>query len=486
MQLSNIKRTTVATSVLVDKPAIIMFMPSSQEKIWNSIYSTGLLLNNAKGIVVPNKIVKIFKKPFNGKIHFLEMKKRLMEMKKVTKKLPVLASINFDKDEHKLAEKQDSPLHKRKLYYFYDLTLLQNSIEFFQAKFPERKLYTIFLDEIQNTYKNLKENSPNKDIKIIFHIQSQEDFFFKFIMDIRRISTLMKKELSEQKFFDGFAFAAVGKVLIPIFEYNEKNEFTPNMPMIKRIEKYLENEELANDISGTPAISDEHPEDSEEIAAVPNESLASKIVNTLTNPEDLLQPKKMNFIEKGQLMPDKIPPIFKPLTLQATTKDEGEDINIQLDPAALSKVMKYYKISNPDVVANTKAALDNYIKENGRPSKETAEMLVLKAVHKTIHGDDKVKDEYIANPNLLFDKLKNINVFSVPLNFPDTENKFPFNFNDVVGLKSTTGTHRQIYEFETTIHENIEKVFKTLENMPMHPIKVNDIKYDYIDNDNNR
>ena len=118
MQLSNIKRTTVATSILVDKPAIIMFMPSSEEKIWNSIYSTGLLLNNAKGIVVPNKITKIFKKPFNGKIHFLEMKKRLMEMKKVTKKLPVLASINFDKDEQKIAEKQDSPLHKRKLYYF--------------------------------------------------------------------------------------------------------------------------------------------------------------------------------------------------------------------------------------------------------------------------------------------------------------------------------------------------------------------------------
>ena len=35
------------------------------------------------------------------------------------------------------------------------------------------------------------------------------------------------------------------------------------------------------------------------------------------------------------------------------------------------------------------------------------------------------------------------------------------------------------------IHENIEKVFKTLENQT-HPIKVKKISYDYVDNDINR
>lgn len=471
-------------SILVDKSSTILILPSQTEKIWNSVYNLGFLLNNCRGIVVPNKIFKIFKKPFNNRLHYLEMRKRMVEMKNVTKKIQVLASVNFETSELKIKEKTTALSQPQKSYFFYDASYLQNIIEYFRPKLPERKLLELIIDELQQSYKKLKENSPLKDVRIVFDIKTKDDFFYNFLVDIRRYSALFRKTLDSAKFFDGYALVSAGEYIFPILEYDEDGKFLPIIPMVSRLEELITGDEEAAQINGSQAISNNEISPEDENKVIPNESIISKIVDTLNDPSKLFNDKK-NFIPKGQVMPEKTPPAIKPLTLDA--KSENGEISIELDSKTLNKIMKYYKVTNPDIIANTKAAIDNYIKETGNlPSKTNAEMLVMKAVAKSIHGTDDISDEYLANPNLLFDKLKSINVFSMPLDFPKDNKSFPFEFKDIVTLKSVTGQHRQHYEFAEAIHENIEKVFKTLEEQPLHPIKVNNISYEYVDTDSDR
>ena len=94
MQLSNnLKRTTIGKNVLVDDNVVVIVVPSLSRKIWNSVYQTPFLMSNCKGIVIPNRIFKINKKPFNGRIHYLEAKKNFVELKNVIKKIPVVGSL---------------------------------------------------------------------------------------------------------------------------------------------------------------------------------------------------------------------------------------------------------------------------------------------------------------------------------------------------------------------------------------------------------
>ena len=115
MQLSSLRKLTIGKSVLVDEPTIIMFFPSSFEKVWKSIYSTAFLLSNCRGVIVPNK--NIFfnnKKLLKGKVHFLEMKKQMLELKNVTKKLRVLPSIKAD---NKVELEKSSSVSKGNKFY---------------------------------------------------------------------------------------------------------------------------------------------------------------------------------------------------------------------------------------------------------------------------------------------------------------------------------------------------------------------------------
>ena len=412
-----------------------------ERKIWTAIYETPFLLNNCRGIIVPNKVVKINKKPFNGRLHYLDAKKNFLELKNVTKKIPVLGSISSIK--HGVEEDQKK---KNRQFYFYDMSMMQKGIEYWLPKLPDRKIFQLVLDQIRTVYQSIKSEYPRRTILLVTDITSQNDLFYLFFSKFRQLRNILKDSLQGSKFFDLFAFASVNQRLLPMLEYNDKQELVPILPMINRLDKFIENADLAEEIDGAPAISDQETHD-EIDEPVPNKSLATKIVDALQNPETLLA-KRNNFIPEGQVVKEKEPPKTKPLTVKAKANEDDETIQIELDGKTLSKIMKYYKVTNADVIANVKGAIDNYIKETGTvPTKANAEMLVLKAVSKSVHGTDVVDEKYLASPNLLFDKLKEVNVFSVPLEIPKNEKNYPFDISEIVTLKNTTGQHRQQYEF---------------------------------------
>lgn len=497
MQFSSIKKSIVGKKVLIDEAAIVFLYPSIYEKIWKSVYSTGILLNNGRGIVVPNRNILFNKKLFYGKIHFLDMKKQMILVKHVSKKIPVLSTIRADKN---VDLTKTNKITKEKNFYFYDLTTLRDGIEYFREKFPEKRVLTLLLEQLSETYKKFKEEYPLRKIIFIIQVRSIDDFLFHFIKDIRRFQALLKEELSANKFFDGFLFGNINEKLYPVAEYNKDGIFEANIPMITRFVKAVESNEAASAINDSPAISKKENTEIDDqmlaystatagtsiddlgLSAVGATSLATKIVDVLKDPFSF---SPMHGLTGKNAKIEVAPPSKKSLTIKAKP-DENDDLHIELDNKTLTKVMRYYKVSNPDIIANTKAAIDRYIEDTGEiPTKENAEKLVLRAVNKSIHGTDKIEDKYLNNPTLLFNQLQNVDVYSVPLNYPKNIDT-PFEVTDVVTLPATTGQTRQAYEFGDVLDENVEKVFKTLENQNNHPIKVLGIKYNYEDTDRDR
>lgn len=457
MQLSNLKRTSVAKNVLIDDECVVILIPSSTRKIWNSVYETPFLMGNCKGVIVPNKIEKINKKPVNGRIHYLDCKKQFLELKDAPKKLQVLGSISS------IPKKDKDESQKRKEFYFYDTSTLMQGLNSWMDKLPEKKIYTILIDNLRNLYTKVKEDYPKKKVLLVFDIDSKNDLLYLFLSNFKQLRNLLKDVLNHGRFFDLFAFASVNKKLIPVLEFDDKlNTILPLLPMITRLESFIDSVELADEIDGAPAISDRETEENQE-KIVPNKSIATKIVDALQDPGSLFKKsQKHDFV--SNMTPSTLPPKTKELTVNAKADEEDPSkIKVELDGRTLSKVMRYFKVTNPDIIANVKASIDTYIKETGVvPTKANAESLVLKAVNRSIHGTDTIDETYLANPNLLFEKLKDVNVFSVPLEFPKNQKEFPFDISDIVTLKAVTGQHRQKYEFvEKDRRIKINKIIKT-------------------------
>ena len=290
-------------------------------------------------------------------------------------------------------------------------------------------------------------SDPKKKVLLVLDIASKEDLFYLFLSNFKQLRNLLKDVLNGSRFFDLFMFASINKRLIPVLEFDDKHStLLPILPMINRLETFIDSVELADEIDGAPAISDQETEEDQE-NIVPNKSIATKIVDALQNPSSLLRKTPKNeFLPNME--PSTLPPKTKELTVSAKADSEDDKVKVELDGRTLSKVMRYFKVTNPDIIANVKAAIDTYIKETGAvPTKANAESLVLKAVNRSIHGTDTIDDTYLCNPNLLFEKLKDVNVFSVPLEFPKNQKEFPFDISDIVTLKAVTGQHRQRYEF---------------------------------------
>lgn len=486
MQLSAIKKTTVVkNSILVDKDSIILFYPSNTRKVWDGIYDSNLLLNNCRGIISPNKIFKYFKRNFNGRIHYLELKKRITENTNVTKKLRVLSSVtsaNIESNEKKIIEKV-SIVNKLKQFFFYDLSMLSEAVSMAQSiGYSEKKVLSFLFGELSSEYQKIKTAEPLKTVYLILDIESKNDFMYNVLTDFRRIKNLLSTEFEKFKIADTFVFASVQNRTIPVLEIDENGQVQPILPQINYLRGLVESIEVADEITDEPAISDEKVK-SDETVEIGSESILTKIVKNLSEPQNLFDTKKSTTVK---LVDTQKPSIKEPAKLKVEITPTDQIVS-GIDNRALNKVMRTFKVSNPDVIANVKSSIDRYIKEtNTTPSQEKAEELVLKAVNYTIHNTDTIDPSYIQNPALLFSKLSQMDVYSVPLKFPDKMKTVPFNPKEIIDIDKTTGQHRQSYEFTQQIHENIKKVFSALESQSNHPIKIIDIKWDYVDTDSDR
>src|SRR6056297_3918093 len=95
ISMSQLNEKKISKNMLrIEKPTVFLTIPDTNIKSWNHIHNTGLFLSNCKGIVAPNKMFKIGSKTFNGKEHYLDLKKHLQVKQNQGKKINVTTTLN--------------------------------------------------------------------------------------------------------------------------------------------------------------------------------------------------------------------------------------------------------------------------------------------------------------------------------------------------------------------------------------------------------
>jgi hypothetical protein len=455
MNLSSITPQIVTQRVVVDQPTIFLLFPDTNTKIWNSIYHTNFLLANCDGIICPPKIVSFLRRKFNGRIHALEFKKQLITLESASKKLKVLNSIH------------EKTKDVKKNFYFYDLSIYSDAILSLKDKMSVNQLTIEMITQIGKTYQNLKSNFPNYNINLVFLVQNNTGYLTELFKNIK--VALPKDKLSAYNFFDDFVFVSTtNKFLIPIMHRVEgKTEYISQN--INKLEGYY----LADETESKEKIINSKDETKE----ITNSTDPS---NQTSNETDVNKQNVDNPVSK--LTSDLVDKDIK----TKTKVDDDGNIEVEINIKQLKKILKLHDIDDPAILSNVKVVIDKYLaKDKTKVKRDEVEVLILKAINKTIHGTDVLRDDYIENPALLFNKLKNTKTYQVPLEFPEYENEL-IQPKDIIDLDYTCGQHRQKFEFTETVHANVEKLFKTLENTTSYPIKILKIDHEIIDNNKDR
>mgnify|MGYP001766607880 CR=1 FL=1 len=468
MNYSTIRPTSIVKQkIFVDKKTIFIVLPDTDIDIATEIYKTGFLLSNCRGLIVPNKILTFAKRKFNGKAHYFDIKQKLLSNEeRIGRKLKVLNSLIFEKPEREAVTSSQ----KTSNYYFYDATVWSQALQFMMEHLSERFVIRQLFTEMSLLYQSIKSTNQEYNVDLLFLIKDRNGKLFKAIKILRSI--LKSEEIKELKFFDDLAVVTdCENTLIPIFNI-EDGETKFLFQNITKLTKYIEDNEEIESIN-KPTENDEEK--------LPNAEIEKPTIESKPEPEEpvVVEEKPSSFLSN-------IVNSLQSSKLVADKDSKTSEIKVKINQEDLKNALKTHKITDPDIIANVQISLNNYINTSKtKPTREEAEDLVLRAVNYTVTGSDIVPEEYLHKPSLLFNKLKQIDMYKNPLNISDIENVIEP--NQVIDLKYTTGQHRQRYEFETAIHENIQKLFSSLETIGSeYPIKVKKIVSEIKDNNSDR
>jgi len=441
LNLSSLRPTTLVKGTLrVDRQAIFIVLPDTNLRIWNEIYNTGLLLTNCQAIISPAKRFTIGRRKFNAKLHQLDLRKQLLKREGPGKKLRVVSTvpINLRNKKNKLTSAKP-----KSQYFFYDATVYSDALKYLAERFSGKMLTTMIFKELSSLYINLKTLLPTSSIELLLLIKNHEGQLAEMINNLHM--RLPEKEFSGLRLYDNFTIVSnTDKVLLPI-AYKRKGNNVLHRPNISKIEKFLAAEEMSKEVEK----------------------------------ESPFQPTDVDF-NKGDTFVNKLVRSLRKSNLRTNINDSG-DIKVGLDPDKVTNILKKNKIDDPDIAINVKSSIDAYMLDKGdKLTTDEAESIVMKAINYTVHGTDDVPDEYIAKPQLLFNKLKEIKTYRVPLDYPDLE--YPISPKSSVDIDHTTGQFRQKFEFEKAIHENVRNLLKSVEDVKEHPIRIKKVDWELDDN----
>jgi len=441
LNLSSLRPTTLVRGTLrVDKQAIFIILPDTNLNIWDEIYNTGLLLTNCQAIISPTKRFTIGRRKFNAKIHQLELKKQLIKREGPGKKLRVISTIpiNLRNKKNKL-----SSVKPKSQYYFYDASVYSDAIKYLSQKFSGKVLSRMIFQELSSLYTNIKTALPTTSIELLPIVKNRQGDLAEILEQL--YINIPEKQFSTIQLYDNFIIVSnADKVLLPI-AYKLKATNKLHRPNITKLEKFLAAEEEAKVIDQEPAIGPGDVDFNKE------NTFVGKLVNSL-----------------------------RQSNLRTNVTTDG-DVKIGIDPTSVSKLLKKHKITDPDIAINVKSSIDAYMSDKGdKLSSDEAENIVMRAINYTVHGTDEISDEYLAKPQLLFNKLKEIKTYQMPLEYPDMG--YIVDPKASVDIDHTTGQFRQKFEFEQAIHENVRNLFKSIEDVKEHPIKVKKVDWEIDDN----
>ena len=118
INISGLRPAILSTNAMrIDRPTVFITFPDTNVKIWNEIYNTGILLSNCQAIISPGKRITVGRKPFNAKLHQLDLKKNLLKAEAPGRKLKVITTIPLKLRNKKSKFTSERPQIE---FYFYD------------------------------------------------------------------------------------------------------------------------------------------------------------------------------------------------------------------------------------------------------------------------------------------------------------------------------------------------------------------------------
>jgi DNA-directed RNA polymerase beta subunit len=472
MKISNITQNRITSSkIVIDEPTVFLTFPDPTLPIWEVIYNTNFILSNCEAIISPGNMVKFLRKSFNAKVHALEFKKKIIELEQSSKKLKVVNNLKLKDADSRSAK-----------FYFYDMGVYSKAIQEFEGKFVPKKLAEELFIASGKIYKTIKDNYPSYNVEMLFLMKNDKGFLWKMFDNLKQFVPINK--LNETNFFDKFCYVSINKRLIPVIE-REKGKSSYLVKNMTRIPKYVEEENISSEEQIIePEIRSQVPDTIEPAVKSQETSMITPPQSTSTststsNKESDEHSTGVKGVVKG---------LSKELKIVTNIDKDGE-IKVEINTPQLKKILANYDIKDQVILSNVKVAIDKHL-TNNRESKEKmtreqAEVLVLKAVNKTIHGTDELRETYRNDPKLLFDKLKKIDNYNTPLNFPKYQNEM-IQPKNIIDLDYTSGQNRQKHEFDTVVHQNVEKLFRILEDFPDYPVKIKKFSHEIIDTDSDR
>jgi DNA-directed RNA polymerase beta subunit len=480
----------IRQKLLIDKNVIFITFPDTNLDIAKEIYNTNFLISNCKGLVCPNKMFSIGRRKFNGKEHFYDIKRKMIKdtgENKPGRKIRVLNSLVIEKPKRETLTSSKNTAS----FFFYDASIWSKALNTLMQQYPEKAVTLMIFDELKTLYEQLKNNNPTHNVEVLFLIKNQAGHLYNIFQNIRRFIKL--SEFKDYNFFDTYTLISDCEgTLLPIFR-KEDNETSIIIQNLTKLEKFIEVNTTIDDINKIKenAVSDNVEDGSIETLNISQSSPSSVTVaptkeNEVSLIKQSIQDTTKTLVKSTESVLTNIVKSLQTSTLVATKNDKTDEIKLKVNQDELRNALKSHKITDPDIVANVQTALNQYINHTKtRPSQDQAEDLVLRAINYTLTGSDVVSDEYLHKPKLLFDRLKQINTYKVPLDI--VENNNVISPNEIIDLKYTTGQHRQKFEFETAIHENVSKLFNSLETVGTeYPIKVKSIEHEIKDDNVNR
>jgi len=465
MKISNITSSRISSSkIVIDEPTVFLTFPDPNLPIWEVIYNTNFILSNCEAIISAGGMIKFMRRSFNAKVHSLEFKKKIIELEQSSKKLKVVNNLKLKDADNRSAK-----------FYFYDMGVYSKAIQEFEGKFVPKKLAEELFIASGKIYKTIKDNYPSYNVEMLFLMKDDKGFLWKMFDNLKQFIPINK--LNKIDFFDKFCYVSINKRLIPVIE-REKGKSSYLVKNMTRIPKYVEEESISSEEQIIEPAIKSH--ETSMITPPSSESSTSTSTGTsINNKESDSQSTGFKGVVKG---------LSKELKVVTNIDKDGE-IKVEINTPQLKRILANYDIKDQVILSNVKVAIDKHLTNNRvskeKMTREQAEVLVLKAVNKTIHGTDELREAYRNDPKLLFDKLKKIDNYNTPLNFPQYQNEV-IQPKNIIDLDYTSGQNRQKHEFDTVVHQNVEKLFRILEDFPDYPVKIKKFSHEIIDTDSDR
>lgn len=439
MNLDNLRKTAYTDRLVITGNVVIHFIPDFGSDLSLGVQKLPIRTNNLRSIVIDPEILKFGSARYNPLDYIKELKEKMIA--------------NEEIENHSVI-KTFPPLSGNK-YLLVDHSLVSSGIERVINFTTMMQISNYLFKIIEMKINKFKEYYPDSDHIVLFGINKLNGI----IKVLETIYKKSRKELNEKfSVFDKFVLIGTfheKTIVFPYMGYKEEDVVEVYKQNLNKIESIIEsinfNPNIKIDTKSERKRVEEKVRNDEKVSQIASDSIQNVKTQSIQNEDEVIK-------------------------------------KLKVDTKELNNILKKYEIKDSVIIANVKIATENYIQNNhNNINKEELEEIILKAINTSVYGTDELSDEVKNNPNILFKKLAQVNIYTKKINMPkfDKVNDNYINNPSVINLNEVTGPVRHEFEFDENIDESVKTLIKSLETSEK-PIKVLDIKTKVKDNNLDR